>query len=164
MPRYKYAYLVVILILIALDQGSKYLLLDHYAMGARVDLYPGFAIHMVVNPGMAFSLFSDNAWMQSGVLLYLSLALLGIVCVWFYKAQHQDAWILWSLTLIIAGAVGNICDRFLYGHVIDFIDLYYQHYHWPVFNLADSFISVGSILMFLDIFRKGRGRHGTVSG
>jgi signal peptidase II len=141
-------------LVLVLDQITKVLVMNQLA--AYQDMIPltGFfnLIH-VHNTGAAFSLFAD----QPGWQRYFFLAIgLGASALMFYLMRQTRGRPLFSiaLALILGGAVGNVIDRALYGHVIDFLDFHVAGWHWPAFNVADAGITVGAVLLVLDSLRK----------
>lgn len=110
-----------------------------------------FNITLAYNKGAAFSFLNGasgwQGWLFGCLAFVVSLAILHRL----RQVSHEQRWLSISLTLIIAGALGNLFDRILYGHVIDFIDLYVGSYHWPVFNLSDAAICVGATMLFIDV-------------
>ena len=85
-----------------------------------------------------------------------------IILVMFRKLGPNDMQLAVALMLVLGGAIGNVIDRLRFGYVVDFIDIYYRHWHWPTFNIADSAISIGAVLLILDafglsLFRRTRG-------
>jgi signal peptidase II len=111
---------------------------------------PFLDLHKVYNPGAAFSFLSDASgwqrWFFVGLTLFVSLVLIA----WLRRLQAGQERLALALALILGGAAGNLIDRVVYGYVIDFIDLYYGDFHWPVFNVADSAITLGAGLLVLD--------------
>ncbi len=139
------------LLVIGLDQVSKQLAESSMMVFERVPVIPFLNMTLAYNEGAAFSFLSDQGgwqrWLFAGLAIVVTLILVG----WLGRLKSEKILAV-SLSLVIGGAVGNLIDRLLYGHVIDFIDLYYQQWHWPAFNIADSAISVGVVLMLLDAF------------
>jgi signal peptidase II len=122
-----------------------------------VPVVPFFNIVLVYNEGAAFSFLSDQGgwqrWLFAGLAVIVSLVLVA----WISRLGRDDRWLAIALSLVVGGAVGNLIDRVLYGHVIDFLDLYYDQWHWPAFNIADSAIFLGVVLMLIDaMFAKER--------
>jgi signal peptidase II len=143
------------LLVILLDQGTKQLVEYSLALYESVPVVPLFNIVLVYNEGAAFSFLSDQGgwqrWLFAGLAVIVSL----ILVAWISRLGRDDRWLAIALSLVVGGAVGNLIDRVLYGHVIDFLDLYYRQWHWPAFNVADSAIFVGVVLMLLDaVFSK----------
>ena len=104
---------------------------------------------MYIIIGVAFSFFADMGGSQVLPLIILSIAITIYLVYLFFQTPTNDAKKLFSLTFVIAGALGNIIDRVYLGYVVDFIDVFYGSFHWPVFNLADSFITLGAISYLL---------------
>ncbi|MES9956354.1 MAG: signal peptidase II [Sedimenticola sp.] len=140
-------------IVIGLDQVSKQLVESSLMLYEAVPVMPFFNLTLAYNEGAAFSFLSDQGgwqrWFFSGLALLISI----ILVIWISRLQQRERLIAISLSLIVGGAIGNLIDRLLYGHVIDFLDIYYGQWHWPAFNIADSAITVGVVLMLLDAFR-----------
>ena len=151
----KLHYLLVSLGVIALDQWTKWLVeinLPHYT---AQQVIPGLLnLTHVRNTGVAFGLFASHG-MNGGswLLTLLGLVALTAVGVYFWFAPVHDRLLLLALSLVVGGAVGNLIDRMSSGAVTDFIDVYVGTWHWPSFNVADSAISVGIVLMAIDSFR-----------
>ncbi len=142
--------------LVGLDQASKQLaeaLLAPYTPHAVVPSF--FNLTLAYNPGAAFSFLAGAGGWQRWFFLALALVVGGVLLRWLLLRPARE--ILWPLayTLILGGAIGNAVDRALHGHVIDFIQLYYQDWYWPAFNLADSAITVGAALYIWMSFREG---------
>ncbi|MEW9890082.1 MAG: signal peptidase II [Candidatus Symbiodolus clandestinus] len=130
----------------AADQFSKQWITQQLAWQARQKLFPGFDLVHVYNPGAAFSLLANQpAWQW--LLIVMAIA----ICGWLFWELTQQPTSDWlphiAYTLIIGGALGNLTDRYRYGAVLDFIDIYINHWHWPAFNLADSAICLGCGLL-----------------
>jgi signal peptidase II len=145
------------LLVIVLDQGTKVLAEYSLELYESVPVVPFFNIVLVYNEGAAFSFLSDQGgwqrWLFAGLAVIVSLVLVA----WISRLGRDDRWLAIALSLVVGGAVGNLIDRVLYGHVIDFLDLYYDQWHWPAFNIADSAIFLGVVLMLIDaMFAKER--------
>ena len=151
-------YLLLVVVIIAADQITKYLILINLSPGSNRAIIPGFFnLSHVQNRGAIFGFFSRSG--SSGVYLLLTLASLFALCLviyYFVKAPASE-WILKvTLALIMAGALGNQLDRIFRGYVIDFLDFYIGRTHWPSFNVADSCISIGAVLLiYLFFFKRG---------
>lgn len=146
---------------LVLDQGSKWFADD--LLGARdvVSLLPFLALRKAYNPGAAFSFLSDASGWQRWFFIGLALLVIGVLVAWLRRLPRGEGRLALALALILGGAAGNLIDRVLYGHVIDFIDLYYRDWHFPTFNIADSAITLGAGLLLLDAFL---GRRKAVTG
>ncbi|MEM6455506.1 MAG: signal peptidase II [Acidobacteriota bacterium] len=155
----KRLYLLLALIVLVLDQWSKWLIEAHLPLYASIDLIPGLNFTHVRNTGVAFGLFAAHGdAMRTAVLSGLALVTLGILGVYFRRIPRAERLLLTALGLVLGGAVGNLIDRITSGGVTDFIDVYVGTYHWHTFNIADSAISVGIGVMLLHAFRPELGR------
>lgn len=149
-------YLALAVAIIVLDRLTK----DAIASGmrlyeTRVIVPDLFNLVHTRNTGIAFSLFSDSSPFVKGVILPVvsTVAVMGIAYL-FWRSGALERQTRLGLTLILAGAAGNLYDRFAYGYVTDFLDVYLGSHHWPAFNVADSSITIGAGLLLLDSFRR----------
>lgn len=115
-----------------------------------VSVMPMFNFTLLYNKGAAFSFLADQGGWQRWFFLVLTTTVSIFLFMWLRKIKSTQVLQYTSLALILGGAIGNLIDRAIYGHVIDFLDIYYNHYHWPAFNIADAAISVGAILLIYD--------------
>lgn len=146
---------IVLLILFA-DQATKILADTLLVYRQPVPLLPMFNLTLVYNTGAAFSFLSDAGGWQRWFFMLLSFGVSIALVIWLQKLASHEKLQTVSIAMILGGAIGNLIDRSIYGHVIDFIDVYYQNHHWPAFNIADSAISVGVTLLIIDSFRHQR--------
>ncbi len=137
-------------VVLILDQCSKLIADALLQFNQPVPLLPFLDLRKVYNPGAAFSFLSDASGWQRWFFVGLTLLVSLVLAVWLRRLQAGQARLALALSLILGGALGNLIDRVVYGYVIDFIDLYYGDWHWPVFNVADSAITVGAGLLILD--------------
>lgn len=147
----KWFWFVLALVVIGIDQATKYWASADLAPYHPEPIFPMFNLTLAYNTGAAFS-FLHNAgawhrWFFTGFSLLMSLGLI----VWITRLPSSARLQLAALSLILGGAIGNLIDRAILGFVIDFIDIYYKHYHWPVFNIADSAICIGAVLLLIDL-------------
>jgi signal peptidase II len=156
----KLRYLFVSLAVLVLDQWTKWLVELHLPHHVAEPIIPGFFnLTHVKNTGVAFGLFAaQGVGGGSWLLTLLGLAALVAVGLYFWFTPSHDRLLLVALALVVGGAVGNLIDRVVTGAVTDFVDLYVGTHHWPAFNVADSAISIGIVLMAIDSFRPKR-RH-----
>jgi signal peptidase II len=140
-------------VVLILDQCSKLIADALLQFNQPVPLLPFLDLHKVYNPGAAFSFLSNASGWQRWFFVGLTLVVSLVLAVWLRRLQAGQARLALALSLILGGALGNLIDRVMYGYVIDFIDLYYGGWHWPVFNVADSAITVGAGLLILDAMR-----------
>jgi signal peptidase II len=140
------------LLVILLDQGTKYLAVNELQLYEPVAVLPFFNFTLAYNSGAAFSFLADAGGWQRWFFVALALAISAGLVVWLYRLQANVWGEAVAIALILGGALGNVIDRLWHGHVIDFIDVYYQSWHWPAFNVADSAITVGAVLLVLQSF------------
>ena len=141
--------------ILLLDQLSKLLIASTLPLHSLREVIPGlFNLVHVRNPGAAFSILAgtDAAWRQ-GLFVGLTLFVLAIILFAYGKVPQSDRWIRTAYSLIIGGALGNLIDRVRMGEVIDFLDFYIGSAHWPAFNVADSAISAGAIMLVISLFK-----------
>jgi len=141
------------LLVIALDQLSKQYAEAQLVYHKSVAVFPGFNFTLMYNEGAAFSFLSDAGGWQRWFFTALSVSISIVLVVWIKRLELDKRILAAGLALILGGAIGNVIDRILFGHVIDFIDVYYQSRHWPAFNIADSAITLGACLLILDMFK-----------
>ncbi len=148
----KYHFLMALGVVL-LDRVSKWLVQARIGLHESVGILPGlFRLTHVQNSGAAFGLFADSSseWKVS-ILVMFSLLALVVVSALLWKNSHSITTTGVGLSLILGVAVGNLWDRLLHGHVVDFFDFYIGNYHWPAFNIADSAIVVGAFLLVAEI-------------
>ena len=149
----KLRHLLISLGVLVLDQWTKWLVEVHLPHHTAEPIIPGFLnLTHVRNTGVAFGLFASEVG-GGRLLTLLGLAALVAVGLYFWFAPSRDRSLLVALALVVGGAVGNLIDRISSGAVTDFIDVYVGPHHWPSFNVADSAISIGIVLMAIDSFR-----------
>lgn len=137
-------------LVVALDQYTKSLAVSYLSPYDSVSVLPGFDLTLVHNTGAAFSFLRDAGGWQRWFLIGLSGTVVTGILIWLARLPRRRRLLPCALALVLGGAAGNLCDRALLGYVIDFIDVYYRHWHWPAFNVADSAISVGAVLLVVD--------------
>lgn len=136
------------IILIFFDQISKLVVINYFDLFESIELLPFLNLTFVINYGFAFGFLNNPSLNQ----IFVSCFIAAIIIYFFYLLlKTQDKSFQMNLLLILAGAVGNFIDRIYRGFVIDFIDIYVTNYHWPAFNFADSYISIGFIIMLFNI-------------
>ncbi|MGC8891724.1 MAG: signal peptidase II [Candidatus Saccharicenans sp.] len=151
-----YFYFLVIIFWLIIDQVSKYLISRLVGLYQVIPVIRGFFnLTRVHNRGAIFGFLGQASNPLALVLLNLgALFALGIVIYFFIKTPSEMTLTRISLALIIGGALGNLIDRLFRGYVIDFLDFYVGRFHWPFFNLADSGITVGAILLLYTLIRR----------
>jgi signal peptidase II len=141
----------LIILLIVLDQISKVLISSNLALGESLNLLPFLNFTLIHNTGIAFSLFDEGGNISRWLLVIVVSAILAYLLFLMYKKTPKNWPELMSLILISSGGLGNLVDRAFLGYVVDFIHVFYQDYSFYVFNLADSYITVG-IILYLSYF------------
>ncbi|MGS3184026.1 signal peptidase II [Aeromonas taiwanensis] len=145
-----------------LDQGSKLAVVKLLPFGyPGVEITPFFNLVHVYNKGAAFSFLADQGGWQRWFFAVLAFAICGLLIHWLRKQSVTQRWSGIAYSLIIGGALGNVFDRLVLGHVVDFLDFYWGRAHWPAFNLADSFIFIGAAMIVLDGFRSEKKKEVT---
>lgn len=137
---------LVVAVLDQLTKGAASAWLDY---GAPHPVVPGFNLTLLHNTGAAFSLLDDASgwqrWFFSGIAVLVG----GVVVAWLATLERGQVWAASALAFILGGALGNLVDRLRLGHVVDFIQVYYERWYFPAFNLADAAISVGAVMLIL---------------
>ncbi|WP_137939228.1 signal peptidase II [Chitinivorax sp. B] len=146
-------WLLLALIIVIADQVTKLWIDGNLFYGQTIPVVPSFNIVKAYNPGAAFSFLADAGGWQRHFFSLIAIVVSGAI-IWMLRKQSDNKVLATSLSLILGGAIGNLIDRIAYGHVVDFIQVYYQQLYWPAFNIADSAITVGAALMVIDSFRK----------
>lgn len=148
-------WLALALLIIALDQLTKVYFNTAFQYGERVNVLPFFDFTLVFNRGAAFSfLASEEGWQR---WLFTGLGCVAaVVIIWMLRRTHGQPRFSLALTLILGGAIGNVIDRVVYGHVVDFLLFYWNDWQFPAFNLADVGISCGAVLLVLDELLRAR--------
>ncbi len=141
-------------LVLLLDQLTKLAVIDQLTPYVDVIALTSFfnLVH-VHNTGAAFSLFADQPGWQRGFFITVAVVASGIILFLLKKTAGRRVFSI-ALALILGGAIGNVIDRILYGHVIDFLDVYVGNWHWPAFNVADAAITVGAGMLIFDGMRK----------
>jgi signal peptidase II len=138
------------LLVLVIDQSSKNYFDSTLQMYQRIVVIPDFfSWTLAYNSGAAFSFLADNSGWQRWLFALTASLASAILLVWLKRLGRNDAWPAIALALILGGALGNLYDRIAYGHVIDFILLYWGHRLFPVFNVADSAICIGAVMLAL---------------
>ncbi|HEY2498292.1 MAG TPA: signal peptidase II [Candidatus Angelobacter sp.] len=153
-------FLIALAVLI-LDRVTKWAIIKTIALEDTVSIIPGlFRLTHLENPGAAFSLFAESTSpFKSALLISFSLAALVVVALLLWRSRAEFNASTLALSLILGGALGNLWDRLTEGKVTDFLDFYVGIHHWPPFNVADSAIVVGALLLLLRMLRKDTKHH-----
>jgi signal peptidase II len=158
-PRALAPYVALVALAVALDQWIKQLVEAHLPMQEPIEVLPFLALYRTYNTGVAFSMFS---WIGDTGLILVSLGVIAFVLYLAARTSPGHLLARIGFALIIGGAVGNIIDRSIFGHVIDYILFHTPVWSFAVFNLADAFITVGAVFVIADEFL-GLGRRAETS-
>ncbi len=154
-----FIWLLMSTVIIALDWWTKGLATESLTLYRPVEINPWLNMTLAHNYGAAFSFLSDAGGWQRWFFSVLASVVTVVLIVWLMRLPKDEQVTGAALGLIIGGAVGNLIDRINFGYVVDFIDVYYKTSHWPAFNLADSAITGGVILLLIDallLSRRGK--------
>ena len=153
MTKVKY-YFILSLLLVMLDQVTKLLVYGYIKPNNSIIINDFFSLTHVHNYGAAFSFLADQSGWQRYLLSGISMIASIAIVIWMRRIEVDQVLKLSALSILLAGAVGNLIDRFFLGFVIDFIDLHYQTFYWPIFNVADILISTGVVLLIFSDLKK----------
>jgi len=152
-------YLMVTAGVVALDQLTK-LAAAAYLVRGSIDLAPFLSLTLIHNTGAAFGFLNRAGGWQNFFFIGVASVACAVILYMLRRLPRRELLVGVGLALILGGALGNLIDRLLHGHVIDFILFYYRTWQWPAFNVADSAISVGAVLLVFDALGLGPGRKG----
>lgn len=142
--------LIICSTIVSLDQLSKYLVRQEIPLYSKIDIFPFLDFSHIRNTGVAFGMLQD---LPQGLKLPFFIVVFAAAVIVIFtilkNLKEDDKKLITGLSLIMAGAIGNSIDRFRLGYVTDFIDFYWQNHHWPPFNIADSSITIGAIMVIL---------------
>lgn len=142
---------VIAIVFVLLDQATKYLADTYLSYGQPVYVLPFFNITLHYNTGAAFSFLSNAGGWQRWFFVVISSGVSLALIVWIGLIKNQQRLLSFALLMILAGAVGNLIDRVLWGYVVDFVSLHWNGYYFPTFNVADACITLGAGSMLLDM-------------
>ena len=140
------------LLAVIIDQLSKLWVAHSMQLYQSINIMPFFNLTYVHNTGAAFSFLSEAGGWQRWFFAALAIGIGTVIAVWLSRLKVQETFLAVALSLVLGGAIGNLIDRLVYGYVIDFLDVYIPSWHWPAFNVADSAITLGVVLMLLESF------------
>jgi signal peptidase II len=140
-------------IVVILDQLTKQMIVARFQYGEVHFVTSWFNLVLAHNTGAAFSFLANAGGWQRGFFITVTLIITGVL-LWMLRDHKGNRWMALALALVIGGAIGNLIDRVLYGYVVDFVQWHAGGYHWPAFNVADSAISLGAVMLVVDSFRQ----------
>ncbi|MCG5548055.1 signal peptidase II [Halorhodospira halochloris] len=150
-----YWWLGVAAVWVLLDQVTKLWADSALTFGQSIELLPVLNLTLGYNTGAAFSILGGGDGWQRWFLAAIAVAVSSYLVYWLRQIAGSERWLALGLTLVLAGAIGNLIDRLRLGYVIDFIHMYYQDYHWPIFNVADIGITIGAGIVIVAMLVKG---------
>ena len=152
-------------IILVADQVTKWMIVDSIELYERVPVMNLLDITHLRNTGAAFSFLSDAGGWQRWFFIILAILVSALVVVWMSRLPARGkSWLCVALALVVGGAVGNVVDRILFGFVVDFISVHYSGWYFPAFNVADSAITVGAVILLIESIVAGDGRIDTGRG
>jgi signal peptidase II len=153
------------LLIVGLDQWTKWLVIDRFAEFDSVVLLPVLEFMRLHNEGAAFSFLADASGWQRWVFVVLGIGVSAGIAVWLFRLPARGHRLLAAaLSFVMGGAIGNVIDRVRFGYVVDFIRVHYEQWYFPAFNIADSAITVGAALLILDSLMQVKPDSGRPSG
>ena len=150
------AWLWLSLAVIGLDQATKFLVLRFFALYERVEVLPVLDFTLLHNTGAAFSMLAGASGWQRPFFIALGVVVSVLLIAWIWRTPRGDKLLPLALSLILGGALGNVIDRVRLGYVIDFVHAHWGDAYFPAFNIADSAITIGAMLLIVDAFRGRR--------
>jgi signal peptidase II len=136
------------------DQTTKYYFEHSLELYQQIVVIPNYFSWMLAyNTGAAFSFLADGGGWQRWLFAMIAVVVSAVLIVWLKRLGRNDTWLAVALALVLGGALGNLYDRIVLGHVIDFIFVHWHEHGFPAFNVADSGITVGAIMLALDMFK-----------
>ena len=146
-----------VVVIVVLDQATKIVVDRSMVLHSSLPIIDGiFNLTYIRNTGAAFGLFSGNhEAFRVPFLITVSVAAIGFIIILLRRLAADATGLITALSFILGGAVGNLIDRVIYGEVIDFLDVYWRDYHWPAFNVADSFITIGVLITVYYLIKAG---------
>jgi signal peptidase II len=143
------------LLVLIVDQATKLYFETNLSLYQQIVVIPDlFSWTLAYNTGAAFSFLADSSGWQRWLFALIAVVVSATLVVWLKRLKADETWLAIALALVLGGALGNLYDRIVLGHVIDFILVHWQNrWYFPAFNIADSAISVGAVLLALDMFK-----------
>ena len=151
-------WLLIAVIVIAMDLATKAWVTSHFSYGQRLEVLPVFDLVLLHNTGAAFSFLANSGGWQRWFFVGIALVACLVIWGWLNRLKPTEKITALALALILGGALGNLHDRFFYGYVVDFLAFHWQYRYFPAFNLADSAITLGALLLIWETFFGAKGK------
>lgn len=142
-------WLGVAAVVFIVDQITKYLASHHLTFAQPVPVIAHLNWTLVHNTGAAFSLLNDASGWQRWLFSAIAVLVSVVILIWLRRLGRDQLWLPWAFALILGGALGNLSDRIRLGYVVDFIQVYYEQWAFPAFNVADSAITIGAVMLIM---------------
>ena len=142
------------IVVVFFDQLTKYIASTTLEMHQPIAVMPMFNWTLMHNTGAAFSFLANEAGWQRWFFAVIAIVVSVVIVLWIKRLEQHEKWQAIALALILGGAIGNVIDRIYLGYVVDFIQVYYQQWYWPAFNIADSAISIGVTMIIIESVRE----------
>jgi signal peptidase II len=147
-------WLIGTLVVICLDQLSKLLMSINFTVGQSKEITSFFNLVLAHNYGIAFSFFNQVAGEQRWLFAGLAMGIVVVMFIWLLFLDVNERLVPFALSLVMGGAIGNVIGRIMNGYVVDFLDFHIGKYHWPAFNIADSAICIGVVLLLIHFWKR----------
>lgn len=142
-------------VVFVVDLFTKYIVVKNFQLYESINILPIFNLTYARNYGAAFSFLADHSGWQKYFFILLAVVISAVLIYFLSQNKKEQKLLNYAYSLIIGGALGNMADRAYHGFVVDFLDFYWKHWHYPTFNVADIAICVGAGLLALDAFKNG---------
>ena len=152
----KTGFLIAVLIVVA-DLATKAMATAWLEYGVANPVLPFFNLTLLHNTGAAFSFLAGASGWQRWLFVLLAVGISAVLAVWLTRLRADERWLGVAVACVLGGALGNLYDRVVHGYVVDFLHFHWAGYHFPAFNIADSFITIGAAMLLIDLFF---GEHG----
>lgn len=148
-------------VVLGLDLATKAIATSSLNYAESQAVLPFFNLTLLHNTGAAFSFLAGEGGWQRWFFIILAVTISIVLVIWLARTPRNERWLPISVALVLGGALGNVYDRIVHGYVVDFLHFYWGDYHFPAFNIADSAITIGAVMMAIDLFRRPQGNGGT---
>lgn len=138
-------------LVVVIDQFTKHLAVQHLSFLKSASVFSFINWTLDYNAGAAFSFLSSGTGWQRWFFVVIAFVIIIVIVSWLLKTEQKNRCQKIAMAFILGGAIGNLIDRVMLGYVVDFIDVFYKHWHWPIFNVADSAITIGVLVLMLNM-------------